>query len=211
MTLSKLLIEEYPLIMLPSLAIALNSTSKKGGNRNGDRKALFLQQVHYWTSKAEQSKGRMGRFQDGRWWIYNSISEWQRQFPFWADRTLERIISALLKDGVLLRFQEGAGAGTQSYFSIDYDRLDSLLEEWHHSDSISNPEYRQNVAVPQNNGDTALGLEGHRDSRRYKTKESSFRFFVVEGSPGTDSAGIPTLPGREGETFGGRKASLRKR
>lgn len=133
---SILLINEYPLQMLPSLAVALNGENDNGGNRNGDRKALFIQQVHYWMQKAKQSKGKMGKFEDGRWWIYNSLTEWQQDnFPMWSRSTVERLITELRDtDGVLLCHVEGAGRSAKSWFSIDYDALNALLIKLRHSD-----------------------------------------------------------------------------
>jgi hypothetical protein len=127
-TRSKLLTDESPLQLLPSLAVALNGRSGKGGNRNGDRKAVFLQQVYYWLNQAEKSNGKLGRFKDSRWWIYNSIGEWQRDnFPMWSEDTIKRIINDLVDDGVLLRDQDGSGRPTKSWFSIDPDRLNALV------------------------------------------------------------------------------------
>ena len=73
----KLLIEEPPLQILPSLAVAI-----------GLNEAIFLQQLHYWLRMSSH-------VYDGRRWIYNSLADWQKQFPFWSDRTLRRVIKSL--------------------------------------------------------------------------------------------------------------------
>jgi len=80
---SNLLLEEYPLVVLPALA------SKVGLNE-----AIILQQIHYWTTK---SKTEAFGFK----WIYNTIEDWQKQFPFWSDRTIRRGIDSLKEQGLI--------------------------------------------------------------------------------------------------------------
>jgi hypothetical protein len=70
---SKLLINEYPLMVLPSLAV-----------RIGLNEAIFIQQLHYWLEKAGTEK-------QGRKWVYNTYQDWEKQFPFWSNATLRRI------------------------------------------------------------------------------------------------------------------------
>src|SRR5688572_12586139 len=83
-TTSRLLIDESPLQVLPSLAVAI-----------GLNEAIVLQQVHYWikTSKHEF---------DGRRWIYNTLEAWHSQFPFFSVRTIQRIFERLRDSGLLL-------------------------------------------------------------------------------------------------------------
>jgi len=93
---TRLLIDEPPLQVLPSLAVAL-----------GLNEAIFVQQLHYWLRHAPH-------WRDGRPWVYNSYPQWRRQFPFWDERTIKRIVLGL----------EGAGivAATQRYNASPTDR-----------------------------------------------------------------------------------------
>lgn len=107
---SKLLINEPPLQVLPSLALKLGL--------NG---AIFLQQVHYWISMPT------AREREGRRWVYNSLPQWQEQFPFWSEDTIQRTIAALEKQGVLLsgNYNERSFDKTK-WYTIDYEVLDAL-------------------------------------------------------------------------------------
>lgn len=67
------LIDEYPLILLPSLAKAI-----------GLNQAVMLQQVHYWMRHSSQER-------DGFKWVYKTYPEWQQEFPFWSIGTIQRI------------------------------------------------------------------------------------------------------------------------
>lgn len=80
---NNLLIAEYPLILLPKLAVAI-----------GLNEAIVLQQVHYWTrtfAAANDSK----HYHDGHWWVWNSSSGWRTNFPFWSEDTIKRALKVL--------------------------------------------------------------------------------------------------------------------
>ena len=79
-----LLLDEYPLIVIPSLAKEI-----------GLNEAIVLQQVHYWLKSS-------GKKRDGRKWIYNTYDEWLEQFPFWSKNTLIRTVEKLEKSGILI-------------------------------------------------------------------------------------------------------------
>jgi hypothetical protein len=107
---SKLLINEHPLQVLPSLACAL-----------GLNEAMLLQQVHYWISRPDAKE------RDGRRWLYNSYAEWQQQFPFWSISTIRRTIDNLEQRGVLLSGNYNAAAMDRTkWYTIDYAALDAL-------------------------------------------------------------------------------------
>jgi len=81
---NKLLLNEPPLIILPTLATIL-----------GLNEAIFLQQLYYWLEKS-------ATYFDNRKWIYKSIKEWEQEFPFWSNSTIKRTISSLKKRKILL-------------------------------------------------------------------------------------------------------------
>jgi hypothetical protein len=109
-TFSKLLINEPPLQVLPSLAVKVGL--------NG---AIFLQQVHYWISQPRAQE------RDGRFWVYNSLPQWREQFPFWSEDTIQRTIAGLEQRGVLLsgNYNE-RGFDKTKWYTIDYEALDAL-------------------------------------------------------------------------------------
>lgn len=77
------LVEEPPLLVLPTLAHAI-----------GLNEAILLQQIQYWLTKS-------GKLRDGRRWVWNSAGEWQRQFPFWSTNTVRRTINSLRDQGLI--------------------------------------------------------------------------------------------------------------
>ena len=98
----------------------------------GLNEALFLQQLHYWV---ERSTHEM----EGRRWIYNTIEEWCKQFPFWSRRTLTRIISALERQRLILAANYNRkGFDRTKWYTVNYERLFDLESESACSDAVSN-------------------------------------------------------------------------
>lgn len=105
---SKLLLDEEPLQVLPKLAKAI-----------GLNESIIVQQIHYWTIQMPSNDG----------WIYNTIEQWQEQFPFFSISTIERTFRNLKKRGLLIVEQKQKSRWNHvNYYKIDYDALDGKDE-----------------------------------------------------------------------------------
>lgn len=131
---SRLLIEDFPLMVSPRLAVAV-----------GLNEAILLQQLHYWLSSA-------GKEREGRLWVYNTLGEWNEQFPFWGLNTVRRTISNLEEAGLLEstdRFNFVKSDRTK-WYTINRTALDALdlglLESTGHMPKMGRP-YAQNGQV----------------------------------------------------------------
>lgn len=80
---SRLLIDEPPLQVLPSLAREL-----------GLNEAIMLQQMHYWLIKSSHEF-------EGVKWFYKTLEDWQTEFPFWSTMTIRRTLTNLEKQKVI--------------------------------------------------------------------------------------------------------------
>lgn len=112
---SKLLIDEPPLQVLPSLAV-----------RIGLCEAMLVQQIHYWTQRSRP-------LDDGYCWVYNTVREWKKQFPFWSENTLARHLQNLRETGVLIAEQKSRNSFDKTmYYRINYEKLDlaSIPPKW---------------------------------------------------------------------------------
>jgi len=128
---SKLLIEEEPLQVLPSLALEI-----------GLDDAIFLQQLHYWIRKSKHEH-------DGQRWIYNTFTEWQAQFPFWSLRTMQRIAGRLVERGLIKvhKFNKTNWDRT-NWYSIDYDAVAKLpVKKFIPAEIVQLQEQRDQVAT----------------------------------------------------------------
>jgi len=110
-----ILIDEYPLLVLPALAAAI-----------GLNEAIALQQLHYWL---ESPKG--GVLIDGERWVYNTYPDWKKDnFPFWSEHTIQRVFQNLEDMGLVVSMQK-AEYDRKKYYRIDYAKLDaSIMPSW---------------------------------------------------------------------------------
>ena len=109
---SKLLINEVLLMCLPSLAVKI-----------GLNEALFIQQLHYWVDRSKN-------IIDGRQWVYNTMADWSKQFPFWSQKTLSRTISNLEKQKLVISGNYNQkGYDRTKWYTIDYLALERLEKE----------------------------------------------------------------------------------
>nr|WP_308816105.1 hypothetical protein [Staphylococcus epidermidis] len=107
---NKLLIDDYPIQVLPALA-----------NEIGLNEAIILQQIHYWLNKTNHNY-------DGKRWIYNSYPKWIEQFPFWSESTIKRTITSLEKQNLLhIGNYNKAGFDRTKWYSINYIVLNELM------------------------------------------------------------------------------------
>jgi uncharacterized phage protein (TIGR02220 family) len=103
---SRLLINESPVMIIPSLAVKI-----------GLNEAVVLQQIHYWLGI---SKHKI----EGRTWVYNTYEEWQKQLPFWSVSTIKRSIRSLEMLGLLLSENwNQMKMDKTKWYSIDYEKL----------------------------------------------------------------------------------------
>lgn len=111
---SKLLINEPPLQVLPTLAQAI-----------GLNEALVLQQIHYYSLRSRD---------DG--WVVQPVTEWVDEkkngdFKFWSKDTLERTLKKLRSDGLIdvevVSVPGGrGGVRRQARMRVDFDALEAL-------------------------------------------------------------------------------------
>ena len=106
---SKLLLDDKPLIILPSLA-----------NKVGLNEAIILQQLHYWLGISTNKK-------EGEVWVYNTYDDWREQFPFWSVSTIRRTITKLENSGLIIigKFNKLKIDNTK-WYRIDYIQLESM-------------------------------------------------------------------------------------
>ena len=128
---SSLLIQEVPLMVLPTLATKI-----------GLNEAMFLQQLHYWVDRSHNEF-------EGRKWVYNTVPEWCKQFPFWSKRTLERILSTLEKQGlILVGNYNRKGFDRTKWYTVNYEKLTELEAEDEKSDAPGNGNMGESLKEP---------------------------------------------------------------
>lgn len=105
----KLLLDEHPLLVLPSLA-----------QKVGLNESIILQQLHYWLQKSDKEI-------DGKKWVYATYEQLHEQFPFWSIATIRRIIANLEKQNYILTANYNhMKIDKTKWYSINYSKIEEI-------------------------------------------------------------------------------------
>jgi hypothetical protein len=172
---SKLLLDSQPLLVIPELAAKI-----------GLNECIVLQQIHYWN---EINKKANNNYRDGHYWTFNSIVQWQDQFPFWSKNTIQRTFTNLEKMKLVITGNYNKlKIDRTKWYRIDYKVLQALEEspftqigvtnisEWcNHLSSLGlplpeinseiNPKIKRNIYIISNENDVFSYY-----SQKYKEK-----------------------------------------
>ena len=91
--------------------------------------AIVLNQLNYWI---EINKAANKHFIDGKYWVYNSYSEWKNNnFPYWSEKTIQRVFLKLESQGIVLsaNFNNKSFDKTK-WYTIDFEKLDKIINEY---------------------------------------------------------------------------------
>lgn len=197
---SRLLIDESPLQVLPSLAKAV-----------GLEEAIVLQQLHYLLNASTNVR-------DGRTWVYNTHQEWsQVHFPWASEQTVRRVFKSLRDTGLVRASSEYNDFGLDKtlWYTIDYDELSKLaidssistngpsestngarsLDSSISMDSINGPSKSTNAASKSTNGPSKMmpqcvEIDGPITTRLQQEKEN------VKATPSVAENDIETEPAK---------------
>jgi DnaD/phage-associated family protein len=166
--LSSLLLNDKPLIILPSLA-----------EKIGLNESIVLQQLHYWLNDSNH-------FRDGFKWIYNTYSSWKEQFPFWSDKTIRRTITKLENDGLIISGNYNKlGIDKTKWYRIDYEKLEILTSPCGQNDQMEGtncPVEKVNMTTPLPEITSEITTEKKEEEKEAPAvEETPFLFFEKNG------------------------------
>jgi hypothetical protein len=98
---AKLLFDESPLIVLPSLVIAI-----------GFNEAIILQQLHYLSLRNDEES-----------LVAISLRKLAKHFPFWSHHTIQRTVLSLKDQGLIEEVRKPGGSGA---YRIIYSKVDGI-------------------------------------------------------------------------------------
>ena len=110
---SKLLFDNDDVLVInPKLAKAI-----------GLNEAIILQQIHYWI----ENKYCAGHIHEGKKWVYNTVSQWNEQFPFISVSTIKRVMVDL-RDKNLIHVEKLSkdGLNHTNYYTINYEQIEVI-------------------------------------------------------------------------------------
>ncbi|MEG0258438.1 MAG: hypothetical protein RR595_05625 [Lysinibacillus sp.] len=153
-----LLINEPPLQVLPSLAVQI-----------GLNDALILQQMHYWAARSNHIFGN-------RRWIYNSVAEWQKQFPFWSTSTVQRTIDRLVgKELVLVGNFNKLAMDKTHWYTINYEKLKAICDAFSQNDQMQLVKMSESISSDCANPFTQNDQSNTRDYTETTQKNKNSR------------------------------------
>ena len=152
----------------------------------GLEEAIILKQIEYWLKVNEKAGANR---KDGYYWVYNSISEWHKQFPFWSFSTVKRIFQSLRDKRILVTARYNRMKNDKSlWYRIDYIALEDYIK--------ANLDQSHKVNLTQSD-DTNLGqcnelveLKGQSDP----IKEVNLNQPLGQNEPIRKGQSDPTIP-----------------
>lgn len=108
---SKLITNEEPVMVIsPKLAVLLGDADK----------AIILQQIDYWLDHSNNIR-------DGHKWVYNSVADWKRHFPWISTSTITRKLKSLEDQGLLITGNYNKRKFDKTkWYRIDYDEFKKI-------------------------------------------------------------------------------------
>ena len=156
-----LLIEDYPIQVLPKLAVAI-----------GLNESIVVQQL-FWLFKCKSN----GRIINAHRWIFNTYEEWRTQyFPFWSIPTLKRIFAQLERMHIVASCQPEHSMSRRKYYRLS-DGMVNLLRKG----KVMIPKGTRIKSLPSDQNDT-MNVSGcavpvtetsGRDNLTKESKETS--------------------------------------
>lgn len=109
---SKLLIDDNPIMVLPKLALLIGLPS-----------AMCLQQIHFLCSIPHS-----GKLIDGHHYIWNTYEEWHDSyFPFWSIKTIQRAMEDLRKRNLIVVIKPDAKFNNHTmYYRVNVEAVERL-------------------------------------------------------------------------------------
>lgn len=134
-------------------------------------------------------------YRDGYYWVYNSYSEWQKQFPWWCERTIKTIFSNLERKGLLVSANYNKlSMDRTKWYRINYDTFEAFVGKpsckicTMDSEGLAQP-VPENTHMP-NNGIMVEWNLAEASTEQIQSKEEVFTFLPSD---------VPTVEQRDGD------------
>lgn len=145
--------------------------------------AIVLNQLNYWI---EINKKAEKNLIDGKYWVYNSYSDWRiNNFPYWSEKTIQRAFTRLENKGVVISANYNKLAIDKTkWYTIDTKKLQELVDKFNsNKDKMTNRQ--DNVTDRQ---DKMTYREGQCDRPLPEnTPENTNRDYISENTSKSNS------------------------
>lgn len=165
---SKLLLDESPIFVLPSLA-----------EKVGLNESIFLQQLHYWLVASKN-------IEEGHKWVYNTYDGWLEQFPFWSKSTLRRTITSLENQNLIIKGNfNKLKIDKTIWYRIDYEVFESVNSPCVQNEQTvcskrADEEFTLNTPLPEITTESTSDIK-EVEEEAATNNENPFNFFEENG------------------------------
>lgn len=151
---SHLLLDETPLIVLPSLAKAF-----------GINEAIAIQQIH-WVCGVKLEHEDWRTFHDGEMWCSYKTEQWLEKMPWVSDSTCRRMLTGLIAKGILITCKPNATEWNHTkWYRIDYQKLSESEDQ---NTTTETTETNQSDCTERIGQIDRIGVASLTDSSIYK-------------------------------------------
>lgn len=157
-----LMFDKHPLVIDKKLAKII-----------GLNQAMILQQVHYWLELNKKNKINL---HEGRHWTYNTINEWQEEFPFWSKETVKRAFNKLRDLGIIQVGNFNVYKMDRTlWYTIDYDKLNEYIRSNSLDGDVENESMEKDFmspAIPETSSETTTEIYNPSVNQEKQVKKS---------------------------------------
>ena len=154
--------------------------------------SIVLNQLNYWL---EINKKADKHFIDGKFWVYNTYSDWRmKDFPYWSEKTIQRAFTRLENKGIVISANYNkSGIDKTKWYTIDYDMLKKIIKEYcdeqdklssrqdnksTRQDKMTCPSGQNDRAIPENTTDiTNKDYNSENTNKASDKSEVSYKAF----------------------------------
>ena len=146
--------------------------------------SIVLNQLNYWI---EINKKANNHFIDGKFWVYNTYSDWRiKDFPYWSEKTIQRAFTRLENKGIVISANYNkSGIDKTKWYTIDYDTLKKIIKEYcdeqdklssrqdnksTRQDKMTCPSGQSDRAIPENTTDITNKDYSSENTNKASTK-----------------------------------------
>ena len=172
-----LLHTKHPIVINPDLAESI-----------GLNEAIVLQQLQYWLTETGS-----GVEHNGKRWVYNTLEQWQKQFPFWSVDTVKRAFTSLQKSGVISVEKLAAKDHNQTnFYTINHDHH-ALMEQGKmpSSSKVDSPSSEQCNLPRSEQGNLPSSSSARSADVLTETTTETTTEITDKGDNAADAAGLP--------------------
>lgn len=93
----------------------------------GEIQASILNQIQFWV---EVNRSKNKHYHDGTYWMYNSLSNWEKEFPNYSKSSIRRAIRYLEENEyILIGNYNKVGWDNTKWYTVNEEKIESVMKD----------------------------------------------------------------------------------